>query len=45
MRIAGKKSYFPNPYFLLIIRAVFRGYFFSEKNFGAGLQARILKEN
>jgi hypothetical protein len=41
MRKARKKSYFPNPYFLLIIRPVFRGNFFAEKNFGAGLQARI----
>jgi hypothetical protein len=41
MRRAGKKSYFPNPCSLLLVRPVFRGHFFGEKNFGAGLQARI----
>jgi hypothetical protein len=30
---AGKKSYFPNPYFLFIVRPVFRGYFFGKKKF------------
>lgn len=41
----GKKSPFPNPYFLLIIGPVFKGYFFGEKNFEAGLEARIEREN
>lgn len=41
MRRAGKKSSFPNPYFLLIVRPVSRSYFFGEKNFRAGLQAKI----